>query len=470
MAMKPSGTMLETLPDALRWLLDRTPELARAYLVGGCVRDWLRGRPVGDFDIEVHGVGYDELVSALARHGRADLVGRSFGVVKFTADDGRIHDFSLPRRDSKVARGHRGFEVEFDPAIGPEEASARRDFTVNAMMVHARTGELLDFHGGERDLRAGVLRHTGPAFAEDPLRVLRGMQFCSRLHLEAASETLAVCRSMVPLHGELPVERIREEWMKWATREGRPSLGLRFLQASGWLVHSPELEAMVGVEQDPGWHPEGDVWTHTGHCLDALFDTAAWRGADPATRGVLSFALLLHDIGKATCTRREPRDGVERIVSSGHDQVGGTLAATFLERLGIQESLRSRIVPLVLQHMAYLQEPTPRAVRRLATRLAPATILELATVMEADASGRPPLPRRIPEAAMRLTEMAESMSLESAAPRPLLLGRHLVARGMQPGPDFGEWLRAAFEAQLDGEFSDTAGAEAWFDARRASSR
>ncbi|KAB2660864.1 MAG: polynucleotide adenylyltransferase [Verrucomicrobia bacterium] len=457
--------MLDLLPRPLRRLLLETPELSEAYLVGGCVRDWIIGRPCGDFDIEVYGLGYDELVRVLARHGRADLVGSSFGVVKFNAGDGHFHDFSLPRRDSKVGRGHRGFAVELDRTLGPEEASSRRDFTVNSLMFHVRTGRLLDFHGGERDLRAGVLRHTGPAFVEDPLRVLRGMQFCSRLRLSAAPETLALCRSMAGLHGELPVERIRDEWTKWATREGCPSLGLGFLADSGWLVHYPELAAMVGVPQDPEWHPEGDVWTHTGHCLDALFDAPAWTDADPATRSVLAFALLLHDAGKASCTRRETRDGVERVVSPGHDREGGPLAAAFLERLAIPEAQRVRVVPLVTQHMAHLEDPTARAIRRLANRLHPATIRELVSVIAADSSGRPPLPRRVPESALRLLEKAEAMSLEAAAPKPLLQGRHLIARGLRPGPEFGECLRAAFEAQLDGAFSDASGAESWLDRR-----
>jgi tRNA nucleotidyltransferase (CCA-adding enzyme) len=332
-------------------------------------------------------------------------------------------------------------------------------------MFHVRSGRLLDFHGGERDLRAGVLRHTGPAFAEDPLRVLRGMQFCSRLGLVAAPETLALCRSMAGQQGELAVERIREEWTKWATRAGRPSLGLRFLADSGWLVHYPELAAMRGVPQDPEWHPEGDVWIHTGHCLDAMQESADWIDADAATRLVLAFALLLHDSGKPACTRREVRDGRERIVSPGHDQAGGPLAAAFLERLAIPEALRARVVPLVTQHMAYLEQPTARAIRRLANRLHPATIRELVAVIAADASGRPPLPRRVPDNARRLWEKAVELSLQAAAPKPLLQGRHLVARGLKPGPEFGEWVRAAFEAQLDGEFTDAVGAEAWLDAR-----
>ncbi len=462
--------MLDLLPNSLRRLLLDTPELGRAYLVGGCVRDWLLGREVKDFDIEVYGLGYDQLVTVLSRWGRADLVGRSFGVVKLNVGNGHFHDFALPRRDSKVAPGHQGFQVEFDPLITPAEASARRDFTVNSMMFDPRAGALLDHHGGARDLKNRVLRHTGPAFAEDPLRVLRGMQFCARLRLDPAPETVVLCRSMAPLQEELAVERIREEWFKWASRSIEPSRGLRFLEVSGWLQHYPELAALPGVPQDSEWHPEGDVWTHTGHCLDALVDLVEWRAADDSLRTVLMFAVLLHDVAKPTCTRRELREGRERVISPGHDAEGGPLAETFLIRLGVPEAIRVRVIALVTQHMAHIQEPTPRAIRRLANRLKPATIRELATVMTADASGRPPLPRRIPAEVGRLLGGADALELASSAPRPLLLGRHLIARGLLPGPGFGRLLAEAFEVQLDGGFSDLAGAQAWLDGRLTGER
>jgi tRNA nucleotidyltransferase (CCA-adding enzyme) len=462
--------MLDLLPDLLRRILRETPELRRAYLVGGCVRDWWLGRAVKDFDVEVYGIDYERLVQALRRWGRADLVGRSFGVVKLAAGNGDWFDFSLPRRDSKVAPGHKGFAVDFDPGIPLEEASARRDFTVNALMFDPHAGRLLDFHGGEADLRQRVLRHTSSAFAEDPLRVLRGMQFCARLGLEAAPETLELCRSIASRHGELAVERIRDEWAKWATRSVEPSRGLRFLAASGWLVHYPELAALPGTPQDPDWHPEGDVWIHTGHCLDALVALPEWQAAKESDRLVLSYAVLLHDIGKPACTRREVREGRERVISPGHDRVGGPLAEAFLTRLGVPVALRDRVIPLVTQHMIHLQEPTARAVRRLADRLRPATIGELAPVITADASGRPPLPRGEPRALALWLAQARALDLEASAPRPLLLGRHLIARGLRPGPGFGQVLEEAFEAQLDGVFVDAAGADHWLTERLARTR
>ena len=432
------------------------------------MRDAQFGRPVKDFDIEVFGVDYPVLLRALARWGRVDAVGRSFGVVKLSLRDGEQYDFSLARRDSKVGPGHRGFEVEFDPSITPEEASSRRDFTINSLMFDPHRGEILDFHGGLRDLRERRLRHTGPAFVEDPLRVLRGMQFVGRFDLTADPSTVELCRSIAGSQPELAVERIREEWWKWASRSVAPGRGLRFLSDCGWLAHYPELVAMQGVPQDPEWHPEGDVWTHTLHCLDALVTQPGWIEADEMTRQVLMFAVLLHDVGKATTTVRELREGRERIVSPGHDSEGGPMAASFLARLRVPLAFAPRVVPLVESHMAHLQAPSARAIRRLARRLEPARILELAEVMTADASGRPPRPRGRPAAVEALVESAEALDLQASAPRPILQGRHLVARGLHPGPAFSRILRAAFEAQLDGEFHDEGGACRWLDGRLGS--
>src|SRR5687767_12011915 len=178
------------IPDQLAAILRDTRGLERSYLVGGCVRDGLLGRAGKDYDVEVFGVTYEELANALKRWGKTDLVGKSFGVVKLTLPSGVIYDFSIPRRDSKIGAGHKGFEITFDPEIAPEQAAARRDFTINALMYDPRRDDVLDFFNGQADLREGVLRHTSAAFAEDPLRVLRGMQFCARFELTPADETV----------------------------------------------------------------------------------------------------------------------------------------------------------------------------------------------------------------------------------------------------------------------------------------
>ena len=457
--------MVELLPPALLALLRSTPGLERSYLVGGCVRDWLLGVPVHDFDIEVYGVDYPDLVTLLSRHGRADWVGKSFGVVKLTHRSGAVWDFSVPRRDSKRGPGHKGFDVEFDPQLSLIEASARRDFTINSMLWDPRSDVLIDPHGGRSDLEARILRHTSAAFPEDPLRVLRGMQFAGRFQLKASNETLELCRSIRSSYGELAVERVREEWLKWATRSAQPSLGLEFLRASGWLEALPELAAIVGVAQDLEWHPEGDVWTHTSHAVDALVAFPDWAGMAADERLVLMMSVLLHDVGKAVCTRTEFKGGRDRITSPGHEAIGGDLAAGFLRRIGFQENWVARVVPLVANHMVHSEDPSARMVRRLAVRLGPSSIEELCWVMTADASGRPPRRPGVPVSVQKLREAAADLQVQASAPVALLQGRHLLSKGWTGGPQLGAILKEAYSAQLDGEFTDLDGALNWVSER-----
>ncbi len=449
------------IPAELSTVLRSTPELREAYLVGGCVRDALLGIDQKDFDLEVFGLSYETLARVLSNWGRTDLVGRSFGVVKLSTRSGHVFDFSVPRRDSKVSPGHKGFTVEFDPGLGPRDAAARRDFTINTLMWSPRTGALLDFFGGAEDLRNRVLRHVGPAFVDDPLRVLRGMQFAGRFDLQAAPETVALSRSIRASHGELAVERVREEWFKWAGKSVRPSAGLKFLVASGWVKHYPEIAALVGCLQDPEWHPEGDVFVHTAHCCDAMAGLAEWQSADLETRIVLMLAILAHDFGKPSTTHEAERHGRRRIVSPGHEELGGGLARSFLERIDAPNVYRERVPPLVMNHLAHLQTLNARAVRRLARRLAPEIIDHLCVVIAADQFGRPPRPQVLSPAVISLREIARDLAVQAAAPKPILLGRHLIELGLRPGREFGSVLAAAFEAQLDGAFADLDGAYAW---------
>lgn len=457
--------MLVTPPAELQKLLSATPELARAFLVGGCVRDALLGLAVKDFDLEVFGVSYERLAKALRRWGRVDYVGQSFGVAKLTTGSGLAYDFAIPRRDRKVALGHKGFAVEFDADITPQEAASRRDFTLNALMFDPRCGEVLDFFGGQADLRDRVLRHTSDAFAEDPLRVLRGMQFASRFNLRVAPETIALCRSIKASFGELAVERVGDEWFKWAAKSVVPSVGLRFLADTEWIEHFPELAALRGTPQDPEWHPEGDVFTHTGHCCDALVKLPQWQAADEASRIAWMLAVLTHDFGKPAVTHEALRDGRMRIVSPGHEQGGVEPALKFLERIHAPHAIRDRVPPLVANHLAHMQPVTDRGVRRLAKRLEPETIASLCVIVTADHNGRPPKPACVPEGVKALLAKAEELRVQDSAPKPILQGRHLIAAGMTPGKEFKAILDEAFEAQLEGQFGDVEGAEAWLHSR-----
>jgi tRNA nucleotidyltransferase (CCA-adding enzyme) len=447
-------------PPELEKILSQTAELQQAFLVGGCVRDAFLGIPHKDFDLEVFGISYEKLAAALSRWGKTDLVGRSFGVVKLRVGEFTF-DFTIPRRDSKVATGHKGFEISFDANITMEEAASRRDFTVNALMFDPRTKKVLDFFGGIADLEKRILRHTSDAFVEDPLRVLRGMQFASRFDLKGAPETIELCRRIKNTFGELAIERVREEWFKWAEKSSYPSAGLRFLVETEWMEHFPELKRMIGTPQDPQWHPEGDVFTHTCHCCDALVQLPHWKNADAETRIVYSLAILLHDCGKPDTTHEEIRQGKTRIVSPGHESVGVPIAETFLNRIGTPIAIRERVLPLIQNHMAHYDDISDRAVRRLAKRLSPENIEGLCTIMTADRLGRPPLPSETPQTVIALLRKAHELELQKGAPKPILLGRHLIELGMQPSPDFGKVLHDAFEAQLEGLFFDLSQARQW---------
>jgi len=436
----------------------------RPRLVGGSVRDWLLGLEPKDFDVEVFGLDYEKLGHALAAFGPTDVVGRSFGVLKVRIE-GTEYDFSLPRRESKTGAGHRGFAVEPDPQLTEAEAAARRDFTLNSIAYDPFTQRLIDPHGGERDLQARVLRHTSAAFSEDPLRVLRGFQLAARFELSLAPETAALCHSIRDAYNELPVERVWGEWDKWATKSVKPSRGLQVLKQTGWLEHFPEIAALDGLPQEPEWHPEGDVFIHIGHCLDALVGLDSWRDGTPAIRRRLSFAVLAHDFGKAVTTKQALRHGRLRWTSAEHEAAGGPLAETFLQRIGAPLEVIGYVRPLVVNHLLHHDGPAEyrdTTVRRLARKIEPATLDDLIAVMRADHLGRPPLVSVETEKRLGYFRVsAQRLALEHAAPKPIILGRHLIALGFKPGPNFKTALDAAFESQLDGAFHDELGGLEW---------
>ena len=454
------------LPEQLLSIFRALRSVGRPRVVGGGVRDWLLGLEPKDLDIEVAGADFETLVRVLSPFGGADLVGRSFGVVKMRLN-GAEYDFSLPRRESKTGAGHRGFAVAPDPTLSDAEAAARRDFTINAIAYDPLTEMIIDPYNGRADLQAKVLRHTSAAFVEDPLRVLRAMQLAGRFGLSLAPESAELCRSITGAFNELPVERIWGEWDKWAVKSVVPSKGITVLEQTGWLAHFPEIAAMAGVPQEPAWHPEGDVLTHTKLCLDALARLPEWRQSDPVSRRTLMLAVLTHDFGKPSTTVRVEKHGAPRWMSPGHEEAGGPLAEAFLRRIGAPLQLIDWVRPLVVHHLAHHRgqaEFTDSAVRRLARKLAPATIDELCVVMKADHLGRPPLVS--PETENRiqaLHDKAHALAVQETAPRPLILGRHLVELGLAPGPQFKPILDAAFEAQTDGTFTDEPGGRKWLE-------
>lgn len=415
----------------------------RAHFVGGCVRDALLGRPLVDFDIEVFGIEADALRERLDTAFDLDLVGESFGVLKLR---GAPIDVSLPRRESKSGRGHRGFSVQSDPGLSEREAAARRDFTVNAMAWDPLAERLVDPYDGRADLERGVLRHTSERFVDDPLRVLRAAQFAARFEWDVAPETVELCRRIEP--EGLAVERIEGEWRKLILRGQRPGLGLHFLADCGWIRFFPELDQLRGCLQDPEWHPEGDVFVHTAHVLDAF---AADRIQDEEEDWIVGLGCLCHDLGKPATTVFV--DGRWR--SPGHEPAGAQPTRDLLARLSRRADLADRVVPLVEHHLKPRQlheaGAGDAAVRRLARKV---RIDRLVRVARADALGRPPLVGTEDPAGEWLLERARALEVAARAPQPWIQGRHLIQRGLEPGPSFGPLLEAWFERQLEGEFRD----------------
>jgi tRNA nucleotidyltransferase (CCA-adding enzyme) len=440
-------------PDVERVLAVIRAAGGRPMLVGGWVRDALLGSPSKDLDIEVYGMTFAALAEALGRAARVDEVGKSYGVLKVRAGDSDL-DVNVPRRDRKVSGGHRGFDVTTDMDLSFAEASARRDFTVNALLYDPQTGDVIDCHGGLADLEAGALRHTSQAFAEDPLRVLRGMQFAARFGFRMTTETAVLCRSLLGSYRELSVERVWGEWEKAGTRGKHVSAALAVLRNTCWDTRYPGLVQMHRIPQDPGWHPEGNVWTHAGLAADQAARLADEAGLTGTGRLVVVFAALLHDLGKVTHTQVG-----DRITSHGHAAAGVEPAAEFLRSIGCPEGITARILPLIREHMNVLAKPSKPAVRRLARRLVPATLAELALVSAADCKGRGNPDAPSPAGAW--LEVGQDLKVAERPAKGLLTGDHLIAAGMVPGPAFRPLLAAALAAQDAGEFADEAGALQW---------
>ena len=433
-------------------------------LVGGSVRDYLLGKIIPkDLDLEVYHLEANELERVLSQFGKVLRVGKSFGVLKLITDHAE-YDVSLPRRESKTGKGHKGFLVNADPRMTFEEASARRDFTINSIGFDPIHQLWLDPHHGQEDLRKGILRHVGPAFAEDPLRVLRGAQFAARLNFQLAPETLELCQTLDL--NELSRERLLGEFKKLLLRAEQPSIGLEILRQTKILRFFPELEALIDVPQDPTWHPEGCVWTHTLMVVD---EASKLRIGEEKADLVLMFGALCHDFGKPETTIW--KDGHWR--SPAHDVLGMQPTEKFLRRLTDEASLIEKVAVLVREHLrpAMLyndrEKVTPGAIRRLALRV---SIPELLLVAEADHFGRTTddaLRREFP-AKQWLLDQASKLDVRDDKPKPFLKGRHLLQLGMRPGPQMGKVLEEAFALQLDGAIISFEEAKAWASQRLGS--
>lgn len=445
-----------TLPADLRMLSQHLMDRGgRAWLVGGCVRDLLLGISPQDYDIEVYGLHEAALTAALQEIGRCDQVGRQFGIHKLRLH-GRTIDVALPRTEIKCGQGHRSFSVQSDPFLSPEVASRRRDFTINAMMFDPVQNQLLDLHGGQSDLLSRTLRHVSTAFGEDPLRPLRAMQFAARFSMQLAPATAAICHTLIGEAATLPGSRIREEWRKWC-QAATPSCGLIALRESGWLTLYPELSALTDCPQDPRWHPEGSVWQHTLQVVDQAAAIATRYNLDLRIREQLLIAALCHDMGKVETTVRHDNG---EISSPGHNHQGIAIAARFLRRIHFPKEVETHILPLIREHMAHIHgQPGERSVRKLAFRLQPANIALWEMLVEADASGRFPAPPSRP--AQGWLQLATTMQQHRQPAERIISGRMLIGFGIEPGPAMGALLAKAYQAQLNGDFSDLDSARKW---------
>jgi tRNA nucleotidyltransferase (CCA-adding enzyme) len=418
----------------------------RALIVGGWVRDRLLGRESKDVDIEVFGVPADRLRHILSRFGTVNTIGESFTVYK-VADI----DVALPRRDSKIGAGHRGFEVIGDPWMTIEEAARRRDFTINAIAWDPLTNEYLDPYDGRKDLlERRILRAIDPrTFGDDSLRVLRGLQFAARFELEMESATRELCRR-IPLD-DLPAERVWGEIEKLLLKASRPSLGFALGLELGIIDRLfPELKALDGCPQEPDWHPEGDVWVHTLMVVDEARTRIA--DLDRPRQVTVMLGAVCHDLGKPETTT--VIDG--RIRSMEHDQAGLAPTRTLLDRLNVHTingfDVRAQVEGIVAHHLkplAFFKSSTPvgdGAFRRLAQKV---DLELLARIAESDCRGR--TGDFDCSGIIWFLERARALGVEHQAPDPIVKGRHLIELGIEPGPRMGEILRAVYEQQLDGK-------------------
>jgi tRNA nucleotidyltransferase (CCA-adding enzyme) len=420
------------------------------------VRDALLGGTTKDWDVEVFGIEPERLRELLDTFEQVNAVGEVFTVYKI----GLHLDVSLPRRERKTGRGHRGFTIEGDPSMSVEDAARRRDFTVNAILWDPLSDELLDPFDGQADLDRRTLRAvSAETFPEDSLRVLRAAQFAARFEFAIDPGTVDLCRSIDVT--DLPAERIWGEIEKLLLRAQRPSIGLRWLYELGVVRQIfPELATLSGVPQDPEWHPEGDVQVHTELVIDRARELIEEL---PYPKQVaVMLGALCHDLGKPPTT--EFLEGRWR--SRGHEEAGVPPTESFLNRLNMHTlegyDVRGQIVALVRDHLKpgelYKQrnEIGPGALRRLARRVEPDLLYRVST---ADTLGRNAdwVPREKwfdAEPQEWFIAQVRELQVEERAPAPILMGRHLLDLGLEPSPRMGEITRAVYEMQLDGRVAD----------------
>ncbi|MDR0418247.1 MAG: polynucleotide adenylyltransferase [Puniceicoccales bacterium] len=414
------------------------------YLVGGCVRDYLLGLRSQNFDLEVFGLSSEKIVEILNPSYKIDRVGKSYGILKIRGCD---IDIGIPRQEQKMGPLHTDFAVQEDPFLPLEQAIRRRDFTINSIYFDIKNQQIIDPFHGKEDLQQKILRHTSECFSEDPLRVLRGMQFCARFQLTPAPETIELCQTL-SIHSLSP-ERIYQEFDKLLVQGTQPSLGLNFLRQTDWLKFFPEIHRLVGIEQNPISHPEGDVFVHTCCALDAFAKNRTQNVSDDL---ILGFALLCHDFGKPATTTKDGKG----IHSYWHEIAGILPAKNFMERLRVPKRIMLQVLTLVQYHIEprlfFKRKASDGELRRLSYNVHRLDLLIL--MGYCDCFGRV---KHNDEIRSWMTERAGNLGILNAPPRAIIQGRHLIELSLSPCKDFSKILLKTYFAQLNGNFSTIEG-------------
>ena len=442
----------------IKKLAERVAELGgRAYFVGGIVRDEIMGRPIKDVDIEVHGISETILETVLKEIGKPIRFGSAFGVYSLA---GHNIDIALPRSESKSGAGHRDFDIRIDPFIGIKEAARRRDFTMNALLKDVLTGEITDSYGGTEDIKNRIIRHIDDRkFGEDPLRALRAAQFRSRFGFQVAPSTISICRTLDLRF--LSAERVEMEMKKALLESRQPSEFFECLREMGQLGYwFQELEQLIGLEQNPAFHPEGDVWTHTMMVLDRA---ARFR---PCVSDPYAFMLLAltHDLGKITTT--EFVNGA--IHAYGHELQGAEIAERFLDRVCHGNEIKRYIRNMLPNHMRPNKIAESRSAVKKTNRLfddvvAPSDLIYFAIC------DKPKLPHIMlskenkEDPSGLYTESEKTREKEridflfdrleiykTMMSEPYVTGKDLINNGITPGDDFSLILEYAHKLRLAG--------------------
>jgi tRNA nucleotidyltransferase (CCA-adding enzyme) len=366
---------MEKIPGLNQKIIKEILTHGKIYEVGGAVRDRYISPilPDKDKDYLVAGIPLEELCSILCRFGKVDLVGKSFGVIKFSQSEkfngGQVFDIAIPRKEMSTGLGHKDFQVEYDHNLTVEDDLGRRDFTINAMAEDLSTGKLVDPLGGRKDIKKRLIRMTHPnSFKEDPLRMLRAIQFSARFEFDLEENTLLSLKENVDLIATIPAERIQEELNKLLLKARYPSNGFRLMQKVGLLEKIlPELSNSVRVEQPGGYHAY-DVFEHSILTVDN------------APRDlVIRLAALFHDISKPE-TRVLVEDGA---TFYGHEKRGSQLTRRILSRLRYSNQIIEQVSLLVDKHM-FTTGVTDKGVRRLIRKMGVDLIFPLLDLRRAD--------------------------------------------------------------------------------------